>query len=162
MAWRDWTSPGAARYKPTRGPPHRDTLSAKAWKPQAGRSGSKDGRLHQPLCPVSSRSPDRLRGGMCPGDPLLPSHGADRQLACSSPPWVWPRPGRLLGHVPGSLRGLLKAVNHQRGVQSSPTWGQASEVCHMGKPRPGDLPVSISAGSSIKRTSRAPRESCGL
>lgn len=71
--------------------------------------------------------------------------------------WVWPRKRagrRASGPHRSGAEGLLKAVNHNQGVQPSLLWGQASEVCHTGKPRPGELPGSISPEASTKEAAR--------
>ena len=71
--------------------------------------------------------------------------------------WVWPRKRagkRASGPRRSGAEGSLKAVNHNQGVHPSLLWGQASEVCHMGKPRPGELPGSTSPEASTKEAAR--------
>ena len=61
---------------------------------------------------------------------------------------------RASGPHRSGAEGSLKAVNHNQGVHPSLLWGQASEVCHTGKPRPGELPGSTSLEASTKEAAR--------
>lgn len=77
--------------------------------------------------------------------------------------WVWPRKRvrRQASWATWMECGLQALTTTKVCSQASARWGQASEVCHTGKPRPGELPGSISPGGKHQEAQALPH-SCGL